>query len=725
MRTRPPEPNAATTDRRTAPMRAVEPDHTGTVSRDGVETAYEVFGADHASTVVLLPTWSIVHSRHWKAQVPVLSRRHRVVTIDGRGNGGSSRPRGAEAYHPDEFVADVIAVFDATGTERAVVAGVSFGGWLAFLLAARHQPRVTGACFIGASVPFLDSGVPPMLLADFDTERDDYEAWDMHNRHAWKRDHRQYLEFFFSQCLVEDHSTKEFEDCVGWGLDTTPEVLADTRDGQIAGITPMLGQPIDELCDAITCPTLHIHGDRDAITPHAWGVRLADKLGGRLVTVEGGGHLLQAREPVLVNDLLLSFVHGCMPPPARRTTWTRALQRPRRALYVSSPIGLGHAQRDIAIAQELRKIQPDLQIEWLAQHPVTTALAAQRETIHPASALLASESAHIESESHEHDLHAFQAIRTMDDVLVSNFSVFDELLHEEHFDLVIADEAWDLDYFLHENPERKRCSFAWMTDFVGWLPVDDDTEEIRVTADYNAEMIEHIERFRRVRDRSIFVGDPEDIVPASFGPDLPAIRDWTEEHFDFSGYVTGFDAITDDQRASLRSELGYGDGDTICIVTVGGSGVGESLLGKVIASHRYARDLLPGLRMIVVAGPRLDPARLPRSPGLEIHAYVPGLYRHLAACDVAVVQGGLTTTMELAAGGRPFVYFPLAHHFEQQHHVRHRLNRYRAGVAMDYATSSPQDIAAMIAKVSAESTDYLQVATDGAARAAALLTELL
>ncbi len=301
-------------------------------------------------------------------------------------------------------------------------------------------------------------------------------------------------------------------------------MLADTATARSPASSRCSGQPIDELCAAITCPTLHIHGDQDEITPHAWAVRLADRLGSRLVTVEGGGHLVQARDPVLVNNLLLGFVDGIMPPPARPTTWTRALRRPRRALYVSSPIGLGHAQRDIAIAQELRRRQPDLQIEWLAQHPVTTALAAQHESIHPASALLASEAAHIESESHEHDLHAFQAIRDMDELLVSNFSVFDQLLDEEHFDLVIADEAWDLDYFLHENPERKRCSFAWMTDFVGWLPVDADPDEIRLTADYNAEMIEHVERFKRVRDRSIFVGDPDDIVPASFGPDLPAIR---------------------------------------------------------------------------------------------------------------------------------------------------------------------------------------------------------
>ena len=148
-------------------------------------------------------------------------------------------------------------------------------------------------------------------------------------------------------------------------------------------------------------------------------------------------------------------------------TWVRAQQRPRRALYLSSPIGLGHARRDLAIARELRKLQPDLQIDWLTQHPVTRVLEDAGESVHPASAWLANESEHIEEESGEHDLHAFQAIRRMDEILVNNFMVFNDVVEDRYYDLVIGDEAWDVDYFLHENPELKRFGFAWMTDFVG------------------------------------------------------------------------------------------------------------------------------------------------------------------------------------------------------------------------------------------------------------------
>jgi predicted glycosyltransferase len=408
-------------------------------------------------------------------------------------------------------------------------------------------------------------------------------------------------------------------------------------------------------------------------------------------------------------------------------TWTRSLARQRRALYISSPIGLGHAQRDVSIAAELRKLHPDLQIDWLAQHPVTAVLEAHGETIHPLSSELANESAHITAESSEHDLNAFQAIRRMDEILTANFMLFYDAVEEGEYDLVIGDEAWDIDYYLHENPEIKRTAFAWMTDFVGWLPMPGGGDrEAFLTADYNAEMIEHVERFPRIRDRAIFVGEPDDIVPDDFGPGLPSIRDWTEQHYAFSGYVTGFDPTPlIDRREELRRELGFQPDEQVVIVSVGGSGVGEALLRRVVAAYPEAARRVNGLRMIVVAGPRIDPAVLNAPPGVEVLAFVPDLYRHLAACDLAVVQGGLTTTMELAAARRPFLYFPLRNHFEQNRHVRHRLERYGAGRFMDYDQSPPEVIAEAIAAEIARPVDYRPVESDGAARAASLIGPLI
>jgi predicted glycosyltransferase len=398
----------------------------------------------------------------------------------------------------------------------------------------------------------------------------------------------------------------------------------------------------------------------------------------------------------------------------------------KRALFVSSPIGLGHALRDVAIAKELRKLEPDLQIDWLAQNPVTSVLEAEGERVHPASRFLVSETAHIESESAEHELHCFQALRDMDEILVANFMIFHEVVNETDYDLWIIDEGWDIDHFLHEHPELKRANYAWLTDFVGFLPMPDGGHrEAALTADYNAEMVEHIADHPQVRDRAIFVGNPGDCVNARLGPGLPTIRDWTENHFDFAGYVTGFDQAALDDRDKLRAELGYRSDERLCIVTVGGTGVGESLLRKVMSSYPAAKSAVPDLRMIVVAGPRIDPGSLPSHEGLEVRPYVHHLYRHLAASDLAVVQGGLTTSMELTANKRPFLYFPLEHHFEQNFHVAHRLDRYGAGRRMDYATTTPESTAAAIQEEIERTVNYRDVETDGASNAAKLLAEML
>ena len=548
----------------------------------------------------------------------------------------------------------------------------------------------------------------------------------MYNREFWLTGgYDAFVDFFFDRMFPEPHSTKQIEDAVGWAHEVSPQTLADTASGQI-GCDGAVSEPLVPLVRRVRCPVLVVHGTDDRIRPQEFGRRLAELTGGELVLLEHAGHGPAARDPVKINHLIAQFV-DTIHPRTPRARWVRAAARPRRALYLSSPIGLGHARRDVAIAAELRARHPDLQIDWLAQHPVTRVLAQHGERVHPASAWLRNESGHIEHEAGEHDLHAFQAIRRMDEILVHNFMVFDEVVADGGYDLVIGDEAWDVDHFLHENPELKRFSFAWMTDFVGWLPMPDGGgREAALTADYNAEMIEQRARFARVRDRSVFVGDPGDVVEDDFGPGLPSIRTWTEENFDFSGYVTGFDPAVRQDAGRVRESLGVGPQELLCLVTVGGSGVGTSLLRRVMDVVPRVRRAVPELRFAFVTGPRIDPSSLPAHDGSTVLGYVPDLVGHLAACDVAVVQGGLTTTMELTALNKPFVYVPLRHHFEQSYHVRRRLDRYEAGRHLAYEDAvDPDALAEAIVTEVGRDVRYRPVATDGAARAAAMLAELV
>ena len=701
-------------------MRAREPDTVGTVERGGVRVGYEVFEPlvdEGRPTLLLLTSWAIVHMRQWKFQVPALARRHRVVTGEGRGNGAADRPQDAGAYADRELVADAVAVLDAVGVDRAIAVGLSMGGRHALQLAAWYPERALGVVAAGTALPWP---MPP----GFTEERERYEGWEKANAHYWRADYPGWVEFFMSQVFSEPHSTKQREDGLGWGLETDAATLLCT----VADKAAPTAADAEEVCRRVRCPVLVVHGDDDHVVPYEAGVRLAEWTGGTLVTVPGGGHGMPLRDPVRFTLLVAEFADRLAGPRPQRRTWTPARGRPRRALFVSSAIGLGHALRDVAIADALRERHPGLEVDWLAQHPVTRVLADRGERLHPASRFLASESAHVESEAAssgmgEHDLHAFRAIRRMDEILVANFHVFHDVVSEECHDLVVADEGWEIDHFLHENPELKRAPFAWLTDFVGWLPMPDGgAAEAALTADHNAEMVEHVARHPRLRDRSVFVGDPDDLVADPLGPGLPSVRDWTREHFEFAGYVTGYAPV---DREAVRAELGWAPDEPVCVVAVGGSGVGGPLLRRAVEAHPYAAKRVAGLRTVVVTGPRIDPGSVAAPAGVEVRGYVPGLYRLLAACDVAVVQGGLTTTMELTAARRPFLYFPLRHHFEQQRHVAHRLDRHRAGVRCDYDTATPESIGEALAAALARPVDPVAVPTDGARRAAALLADLL
>jgi pimeloyl-ACP methyl ester carboxylesterase/predicted glycosyltransferase len=706
--------------------RARYPDEEGFIERDGVRVFWESYGQGE-QTLIFLPTWTLVHSRVWKAQIGYFARHFRVICFDPRGNGRSDRPQDPSAYDEDEFAQDTIEVMNACGVDRAVLVTLSRGAQRGMLVAAEHPERVAGIVFIGPMTPLSRLHSLPQRFMFHRLGRALSQKPPLTTRGLgkfnlayWRGDgYGDFVEWWAKRMLTERRSTKQIEDSIAWSHDTDGRTVAASFLGALAA-RGRRGQIA--LAKRVRCPVLVIHGTDDKVTPYPDGKALAKITGGRLETVEGAGHLPHARKPVQVNLALREFVDGT---PRRDPTVHRSDGR-KRALYISSPIGLGHAQRDVAIARELRNLVDGLEVDWLAQNPVTRVLEAEGERIHPGSEHLANESRHMECESAEHDLHCFQAWRRMDEILINNFMVFHDIAREERYDMWIGDEAWELDYYLHENPREKRARYAWLTDFVGWLPMADGGEhEAYLTADYNAEMVEHIDAHPTLRDRAIFVGNPDDIVDERLGPQLPMIRDWTERNFEFAGYVTGFDPRSLGDRDELRHELGYRPDEKVCIVSVGGSGVGGDLLRRVIASFGDAKRRVPGLRMIVVAGPRIDPETLPQPDGLEVVAYVHNLYRHLAACDLAVVQGGLTTAMELTASRRPFLYFPLRHHFEQNMHVAHRLDRYGAGRRMEFDTAEPDLIAGAIAEEIGRPVTYREVETDGARVAAEKLAELL
>jgi pimeloyl-ACP methyl ester carboxylesterase len=445
--------------------RAREPDETGYVERDGVRVHWERYGQG-VPALFLLPTWTIIHSRFWKGQIPYFADRQTVITFDGRGNGASDRPDDPAAYAPEEFAADALAVMDAARVERCVTVSLSMGTVWNLILCATHPERVAGAVFLGPVFPVAPA--PDFMHLPFHEELPaDLDGYAF-NRSLWLRDHRGFVEWFAHMNIPEAHSSKQLEDYLEWALATTPETLIATVSGLLTG-ADSLADAFDELiaelrplARQVRCPSMVLCGEADLVCPPHFAHALAKETGGSLVLVPGAGHVPCCREPVAFNLAVRDFVDEVAGTGARHDpTAHRSNGGGPRALFVSSPIGLGHAQRDVAIARELRALVPGLEIDWLAQDPVTRVLEAEGERIHPGSRRLANESAHLESESGDHDLHIFQSFRRMDEILVANFMVFHDVVESEGYDLWIADEGWEIDHFLHEHPELKRAPFAW------------------------------------------------------------------------------------------------------------------------------------------------------------------------------------------------------------------------------------------------------------------------
>jgi pimeloyl-ACP methyl ester carboxylesterase len=282
----------------------IEPVRSGYIKRGGQRIHWQQFGLGQ-KTLLLLPTWSIVHSDFWRHQVPYFSTRYSVITYDGLGNGASDRPVDPSFYGDLQFADDGAAVLDACGVAEAAIAGVSQGGPWALAMAARHAKRVTAVVFIAPNVP-LAPGHPERIAAGntFLSDLSDYSGWLKWNRNYWLQDYPGFLRFFFSKCFTEPDSETQIEHFFQMGMQTTPEVLMATGGLDQHNLNRDLAV---EYARGIQCPALVIHGDEDAITPLARGAELAKLVGADLVIRRGAGHEPQCRAPNEINELISSF----------------------------------------------------------------------------------------------------------------------------------------------------------------------------------------------------------------------------------------------------------------------------------------------------------------------------------------------------------------------------------------------------------------------------------
>ncbi len=412
-----------------------------------------------------------------------------------------------------------------------------------------------------------------------------------------------------------------------------------------------------------------------------------------------------------------------MPGHSKARVMLRSTRMSCRVLYVSGSLGLGHVTRDLAIAAEMRRMCPDVDIAWIAGSPASEVLRAAGEMLVPEQAKYRGETDLAEAVASNGRLsltaYVFRALAAW----FHNARLIGTVASQGEFDVIVGNETYEIPvtsfFGMHVLPP---IPFVMMYDFWGMEVTSGNVFEQLGAWMLNLVWAQEWRVTARGQNAAIFFGEIEDVPDRPFGVLLPNRRRYAEKHVEFVGYPLSFDVKDVPPRDSLRRELGYGDGPLV-ICSVGGTSIGRDLLELCGAAFPLVSARVPGLHMVLIAGPRIDPGSLSLPRGIDCRGMVPRLWRHLAACDLAVVQGGGATTLELEALRVPFLFFPVEHQSEQEVTIADRLARHGAGVRMHVSSTSPQGMADAIAANLGVEVSYPQIPVGGARLAARRILE--
>ncbi len=401
----------------------------------------------------------------------------------------------------------------------------------------------------------------------------------------------------------------------------------------------------------------------------------------------------------------------------------------KKILYISGSLGLGHVVRDLEIVGALRKIRPDVEISWMAEAPASDVIEKAGEKLLPESSLIYKSNVTIEESAKEYKSNLVQWVMNVRKGWAENGKVYAKVFESHNFDLCVGDETYDLMVAMVNAPSLKKCPFVFIYDFLGldaltWNPI----EHIAAYAT-NRLWAKFLRSTPPLADKSVYVGELDDVSDKKFGFMLPNRRKLAKKVCNFVGYILPEDIClpkyTD--KTSLRRELDqwYGDGPLI-ICSIGGTSAGKNLLDLCVAAYPLVKREKPALQMVLVCGPRLQTGSVKAPDGdVKVLGYVPKLYRHLAAADLCVVSGGGTVTLELTALEKPFLYFPIEQHSEQQLGVAHVCQRHRAGIRMTLSKTSPELLASAILSNLEKTVDYAKIPINGAQESAKIINGLL
>jgi len=395
----------------------------------------------------------------------------------------------------------------------------------------------------------------------------------------------------------------------------------------------------------------------------------------------------------------------------------------KKVLFVSWQGGMGHITRDVAIVKELRRQNPQIEVSWIAHPLACKLLRDEGETILPETDLSADYNPAVPQIITNFRLNLMKYLALTGKTWAHNAELFKRIMSKYSFDLVIGDESYEIMRAMAQRTVQLNCRMILIEDLVGVQAMSRSPLEKFGAYKTNRRLANRPARLGPGVIR-FFVGELEDVPDSPFGFRLPNRREFAAKYYEFLGYVIRFDPAEYGDKTKLRKKLGYGK-EPLLICATGGLSAGKELLELCGKAYLILKGDIPDLRMVAVCG-ELFGTKPPDLPaGVELHNYIPDLYKHYAACDMAVVVGGGTTTVELTALRRPFIFFPLENQFDQQVYIADRLARQGAGIKMRYYETTPQDLADAIKKNIGKEVSWPPIRTDGAERAAKLIDEIL
>jgi len=396
----------------------------------------------------------------------------------------------------------------------------------------------------------------------------------------------------------------------------------------------------------------------------------------------------------------------------------------KRILFISGSLGLGHVTRDLVIAEKLREQYPNIDISWIAANPASMVLKEAGEKLLPEAGEWANENELAESLSKGAKLNLVQYVMAAQDVWKKNAGIFYKAMNKQRYDLAIGDETYELAIALREKQIQVDPTFVMMYDFIGVDAMTEAQQEAKAAYFVNERWAHGYDNVPESLITLLFVGEEADIPDRTFGQSLPNRRDHVKERYHCIGYIVPFEPDDYADKKNIRKKLAYGE-EPLIVCSIGGTAIGKPMLDLCAKAFPIIREKIPDLRMVLVGGPRVSLDSSETQQGIEVKGYVPRLFEHFAASDLAIVLAGGTTTIELTALRKSFIYFPLEEHFEHQIATAHRLSRHKAGVKMTFSETTPKSLAECAVANLGKEAPYPPIATEGAKKAVDIISRLI